>query len=401
MPIYSHSQLSVYEECPLKYKLQYRDKVKREEVEGIEGFMGNRVHEALKKCYDDLRYTRVNTLSDLLSFYNEAWQKKWHDDVIITKADLSAENYRALGSNLLENYCHRYAPFNQDLTIGTEMPFYFSLDGENKYRMRGFIDRLSRAKDGVYEIHDYKTSSILPTQEELDNDRQLALYHIGVQAKWPQVEYIRLVWHFLAFDTEMVSSRSEQAISMLRENTIKLVDEIEAAESFPARESFLCNWCQFPGYCPERKHVTLVENLPANEYLQEPGVALVNKYAALKDRERIIGEEINKVREAIIGYAQQNNMNVLRGNERLVRVRFYRKLKFPSKNDDWRQELDEIIINAGKWMEVSQLDTNVLGKLVENRAWGRDLIEKVMKYSRIEEIPTVSLSQLKEEKFID
>jgi hypothetical protein len=39
MPIYYHSQLNVYEECPLKYKLCYRDKVKRDEVEGVEGFL--------------------------------------------------------------------------------------------------------------------------------------------------------------------------------------------------------------------------------------------------------------------------------------------------------------------------------------------------------------------------
>ena len=27
MPIYSHSQLSTYEQCPLKYKLCYEDKI--------------------------------------------------------------------------------------------------------------------------------------------------------------------------------------------------------------------------------------------------------------------------------------------------------------------------------------------------------------------------------------
>ena len=30
MPIYSHSQLSMYEECSLEYKLCYRDKIKRD-----------------------------------------------------------------------------------------------------------------------------------------------------------------------------------------------------------------------------------------------------------------------------------------------------------------------------------------------------------------------------------
>ena len=40
MPIYSYSQLSTYEQCPLKYKLCYRDKIKRD-IEGVEGLLGN------------------------------------------------------------------------------------------------------------------------------------------------------------------------------------------------------------------------------------------------------------------------------------------------------------------------------------------------------------------------
>jgi len=69
MPIYSHSQLSKYEECPLKYKLYYKDRIRRE-TEGIESFLGLMVHETLRKCYDDLRFTKVNSLSDLLAYYN-------------------------------------------------------------------------------------------------------------------------------------------------------------------------------------------------------------------------------------------------------------------------------------------------------------------------------------------
>ena len=67
MPFYSHSQLSTYEECPLKYRLNYRDRIKRD-VEGVEAFLGTMVHETLKKCYDDVRLTKLNSLPDLLSY---------------------------------------------------------------------------------------------------------------------------------------------------------------------------------------------------------------------------------------------------------------------------------------------------------------------------------------------
>lgn len=397
MPLYSHSQLSMYEECPLKYKLRYRDRIKRD-TEGIEGFLGTMVHETLKKCYDDLRFTKVNTLSDLLSHFEKLWQQNWHDSIIITRHDLTAEYYQALGRKLLTTYYERYAPFDMDMTIGTEMRITFSLDNSGGYKLTGFIDRLSRTGDGVYQIHDYKTSAYLPSQEDVDNDRQLALYHIGVQRKWPDIKDLRLIWHYLAFDRELVSSRSEEEISRLVTKTTRLIDEIEAAEDFPPRESGLCRWCEYPDLCPLVKHAFKVEALPVNEYLSEPGVALVNKYAELREKASEIEEELGKVKEAIIAYARSEGVGVIRGSDRRARVKFDKKLKFPGKNEAGRQELDSAIMGAGKWMEVSQLDTTSLIRLVENGLWDKELIDEVMKYGRIEESSSVYLSRLKDEE---
>jgi len=53
------------------------------------------------------------------------------------------------------------------------------------YVIRGFIDRLGYCGNGVYEIHDYKTSGFLPSQDKLDADRQLALYQIGIKEQFP------------------------------------------------------------------------------------------------------------------------------------------------------------------------------------------------------------------------
>lgn len=395
MPIYSDSQLSMYEDCPLKYKLRYREGIKRA-AEGVEGFLGTMVHDTLKKCYDDLRFTKANALSDLLAYYNRIWQEKWHDSVVILKEDLVEEHYRALGEKLIETYYKRYAPFDSDITVGTEMSLNFSLDDQNRYRMTGYIDRLSRTQGDVHEIHDYKTSAYLPSQEDADNDRQLGLYHIGIQKRWPAIKNIRLVWHYLAFDTELVSHRPPEAISNLVRDTKRLIDEIEAARDFPPRESPLCDWCEYPDLCPRRKHLFKVEALPVNEYLDEPGVVLVNKYVSLKNEEARIRDEVEKVREAILDYARREEVEVIRGRDCKVRVKVDEKLKFPRKNDAERRELDDIIKGAGKWGEVSELDTTLLTRFVENSLWSRDLIDQVMKYGRIEESTSIHISKLKD-----
>lgn len=396
MAIYSHSQLSMYEQCPLKYKLCYRDKIKRD-VEGVEAFLGTMVHETLKKCYDDARLTKLNTLGDLLAYYDSIWQQNWHDSIVITKKDLTQEHYQALGKKLIETYYQRYAPFDSDITIGTEMRLNFTIDDENKYRMMGFIDRLSRTSDDIYQIRDYKTSAHLPSQEDIDGDRQLGLYQIGVQKRWPDIKNIGLVWHYLAFDRELVSSRSDESISKLVIETTRLIDEIDSATDFPPKESGLCDWCEYPDLCPVRKHFYTVEALPVNEYLKEPGVVLVNRYAELKEKVSEIEDELGKVKEAILDYARREQVEVINGSDRKARVRFDKKLKFPGKSEKERQELDETIVQAGKWGQVSQLDTTALTRIVEEELWERTLIDEVLKYGRIEESSSIYLSKLKDE----
>jgi len=397
MPIYSHSQLSTYEQCPLKYKLNYRDKIKRD-IEGVEAFLGSRVHDTLKKCYDDARLTKVNSLNDLFSYYDNIWQKNWHDSIVITKKDLTQEHYQALGKRMIETYYQRYTPFDSDMTIQTEMRLNFTLDDENKYRLTGYIDRLSRTTDGVYQIHDYKTSAHLLSQEDADNDRQLGLYQIGVRKKWPDINNIKLIWHYVAFDRELISSRSDEAISKLVLETTRLIDEIDSATDFPPKESGLCDWCEYPDLCPMRKHFYTVEALPMNEYLSEPGVVLVNKYAELKEKASEIEEELGKVKEAIFDYARREQVEMIKGSDRKIRVKFDEKLKFPGKNEAERQELEETIKSSGKWMEVSQLDTTVITRIVESGLWDKELIDEVMKYGRIEETSSVYLSKLKDDE---
>jgi len=387
----------MYEECPLRYKLCYRDKIKRD-IEGVEGFLGTMVHETLKKCYDDARLTKVNSLSDLLSYFDNMWQQNWYDSIIITKKDLKPEHYQALGKKMIGTYYQRYTPFDSDMTIQTEMRLNFTLNNANKYRLTGYIDRLSHTIEGIYQIHDYKTSAHLPSQEDADNDWQLGLYQVGIQKKWPDIRNIRLIWHYLAFDRELISSRSDEAISKLVIETTRLIDEIDSATDFPAKESGLCDWCEYPDLCPMRKHFYTVEVLPVNEYLSEPGVVLVNRYAELKEKASEIEEELGKVKEAILEYARREQVEMIKGSDRKARVRFDKRLKFPGKNEAGRKGLDNALVRTGKWMEVSQLDTTALTRIVEEGLWDKELIDEVLKYGRIEETSSIYLSKLKDEE---
>ena len=399
MPTYSHSQLSTYETCPHQFKLSYIDKIKVE-TEGIEAFMGSRVHDALEKLYRDLKVTKLNSLEEIIDYYHQSWEKNWNEMVQIIRKGYSAEDYRRLGEKCITDYYKRYYPFDQGKTLGLEENIYFPLDQEKGYSIRGFIDRLALLDHSILEIHDYKTSGRLPTQENVNSDRQLAFYQMGVEGKWKDIQEIRLIWHYLAFDTEIRSSRTPEELHRLRRKTLELIQKIETDRQFLPKEGPLCNWCDYQGFCPKRKHLMIVESLPLNEYLNEEGVTLVNKYVELKERKRLLDEEIDfelaKLEEALYAYAQREEVEAIFGSDHVAKIKIETKEKYPLKGEPSRKVLDEMIKKAGKWMEVSDLNPWMLARVIGRAGWDPGLVKKVKGFSTLEESRSITVSKLKD-----
>jgi putative RecB family exonuclease len=399
MPTYSHSQLSTYETCPYQYKLAYIQKIKID-IEGIEAFMGSRVHDALEKLYRDLKLIKLNTLEELLAFYHQSWEKHWNGTIQIVRKEYSPEDYRRLGEKCITDYYNRYSPFDQGRTLGLEETIYFPLEEEKGYWIRGVIDRLALLNHSILEIHDYKTSSRLPTQRDVQSDRQLAFYQMGVEGKWKDIQEIKLVWHYLVFDAEIQSLRTPDELRQLRQETMDLIRKIESDRDFTPRESPLCDWCDYQSLCPKRRHRIVAESLPPNEYLQEEGVTLINRYVELKEKKGIlIGEmdaEIARVEEALFAYAQREELEAIYGSGHVAKIKVEVKEKYPLKGDPQRRALDEFIKNAGKWMEVSDLNPWMLARILERGGWPPSLSQKVREFSTVEKNRTITLSKLKE-----
>ena len=399
MPAYSHSQLSTYETCPHKYRLAYIDKIEVE-TEGIEAFMGSRVHDVLEKLYRDLKMTKLNTLEELLTFYHQTWEKNWSETVQIIRKEYSAEDYHRLGEKCITDYYKRYYPFDQGKILGLEENIFFPLGEEKGYWIRGVVDRLALADDSILEIHDYKTSNRLPTQEEVNTDRQLAFYQMGVGDRWKDIRGIRLIWHYLFFDREIQSSRTSEELQRLCQDTIELVRKIESDRELLPKESPLCAWCNYQGYCPKRKHLIFAGNLPPNEYLQEEGVTLVNRYVELKEKKRVWNEEMDaelaKVEDALYAYALREEVDAIFGSDHVAKIRTEIKEKYPLKGDPNRKALDEFIKKAGKWMEVSDLNPWMLARVIERRGWPPSLVTKIRDFCSVEKNRSIAVSKLKE-----
>ena len=248
--IYSHSRLSTFENCRKKFEFRYVLGLP-EDSEGVEAFVGKRVHEVLERLYEFVGRQQLPKLEQVISRYNANFDAQYDPERIrIVKSGLDKDFYRALGVRCLSNFYRRHYPFDADETLGLEQRVSFNLDDSGEYVMQGIVDRIVRARDGAIEIQDYKTGSWVPTQSKLDQDRQLALYQIGVAAEYGAGEPIRLVWHYLAKDKICSSTRNPEELEVLKQDVIGLIDEIRATREFPAKKNALCNWCGYKGYCP-------------------------------------------------------------------------------------------------------------------------------------------------------
>ncbi len=402
MPLYSHSRLQTYENCPLQFKYKYVEKIETEVEQTIEAFLGSGVHDALEKLYRDLKMTKEVSPDELLSYFNQIWQKNWLDSILAVRKEYKAEDYRKLGEKCVADYYHHYFPFDQGKTLGLEQIILIPLDEEGKYRIRGYVDRIAQTKDGRYEIHDYKTSGHLPDQATLDSDRQLALYQIAVESRWKDVKKIDLVWHYLAFDKEMRSQRAPQELKELKARTVELINHIEKAKKenrFSPHESNLCDWCQFYSLCPAKKHFYQVDLLPPEDYLKDGGVQLVNKYVDLAKRKRELESEKKSLEELIFSYVRNENLEVIRGSDSKLRVKIEEKEKLPTKNsnpEDW-ERLERMVKSLKKWDEVSKLDPRLLLDKIKTEIWDKEAIARLKEFLIREEERRIYTSKIRDE----
>ena len=396
MTTYSHSRLETYENCPYRYKLQYIDKVKRDGA-AIEAFVGSCVHTVLEQLYNDLRLCKTNTLPQLLNLFEETWKKDFHEGIAIIRPGYTYQNYFDLGRKCVTNYFNRYQPFDQAVTLATELKVNFSLDSDDRYRVAGYIDRLDQRSDGVYEVHDYKTSISPPIETKLKSSRQLGFYKLAVADRFSDAKRVELVWHYPAIDKEYRIVMDDGQLETVKAQAIQLIDKIEAATKFEPNETALCSWCSYPDVCPANKHAYKVEQLPANEFLKEDGVVLVNRYAELKDQEKDLKSEMEKVKEALIAYAVREDCEVVRGSLKKARVKLEEVTKYPAAGSPERAELEDLLADAGLLQEVSALSVSKLASSVESGEWPAAVLSEVERFGTQETRGSVNLSKADEE----
>ncbi len=381
MERYSYSRISTFEQCPQRYKYLYVDRQK-DEQEGIEAFTGSRVHETLEFLYRHVQMAEMPSFDEVLSFYDKRWDELMNDKIIVQSPEFDSGHYRSQGQKALRAYYERYSPFVEGKTMGLEKKVEFFLDREEKYPFIGIIDRLTCISDTSWEVHDYKTGGTLPTQPDVDKDNQLALYHLAITRLYPQVKEVTLIWHYLAFDMELRSSRNGTQLEELRTDFIRKIDMIETQTEFPTKSGILCGWCGFKSKCPAWKHEMSLLQMSDEEVRQDAGLSLVDRYMRIDEEISRLEKEKEQVKKAIIEKARLSEMHTLTGSSHKIRVWPYRQCSLPEYSDSRRGELENIIKSLGLWERFSTLSSTGLSKALENSSIPEEARTKIMPYIR-------------------
>ena len=201
---FSPSKLDVYKNCPRRYQYRYVDGLARRR-KTPETTLGTAVHSAFEELYTLVTGGRTPSLAEVSVVFDKAFDEGWDESVQLKDKRFTRDDWRKVGHDCVRLYYSAHSPFTSDRTVAVEKRVGFPLPVEGReYRIEGFVDRLSLASDGVFEIHDYKTSKSLPSQEYVDSDWQLALYELAVRREWPDAKDVRLKWHYVRHGKTMV-----------------------------------------------------------------------------------------------------------------------------------------------------------------------------------------------------
>lgn len=247
--IYSYSKLETFEQCGLKFKFRYIDKITPQIGKSIEAHLGSAVHSTLEWLYNQASRGNPPTIEQVISYYAEIWQEEFEDNIVIVKKEFTDKDYFNKGVEFLVNYYMKHSPFKEK-TLATEHKI--ELDLTDEIKLIGYIDRLvENSKNGEIEIHDYKTGNAMPTKEQLETNRQLALYSLAIKETFGKDKSICLIWHYLAHDIKFCIRKTEEELKNLKQEIKALIEKIENTEDFQSNKSILCDWCEYKDICPE------------------------------------------------------------------------------------------------------------------------------------------------------
>jgi len=228
----SQSKANVFNECKLKYRYRYVEKLKEESLNQDSLNFGSYIHKIFE---DGISADSIEFLKELAKKYKKEYRIKNKNK---DKTEICLKNFIKL---------------NKKLNKGGQAELRYEILISEEISVNGIIDRIVKGDKGGYLIIDYKTGKREKNRVALYNDQQLQGYCFAVHKLYDiPIEDITVAHYYPVTDNLVSLQYSPAQISNYVKNKINEVWKIRKCKKpdlVPSENQF-CNWCGFKELCP-------------------------------------------------------------------------------------------------------------------------------------------------------
>lgn len=352
----SYSALDTFQNCPAKFKFQQIDKIKTPKSK--EAIFGTAVHSALKMMHEPNRLPHSSE-EELLQFFTQNWNNEPYENENEEMA------FFHQGIKILKNYYIKNQPVNFDI-VDLETRFEAPLQSADEtHIITGQIDRIDKIENNQFEIIDYKTSRKMPSQQSVDENLQLSIYHLGIINRWPSLKNnpVKLSLYFLKHGEKLSTYRAENDIRPFQEKLINIFDKIKIClkeGKFEPRPNPLCDWCNYQNVCPFFKHKYLINQQGAEATIDDKQIAiLINEFLELKNKNEELNKRIDEIKKNINDYCNQKNIERIFGESGYVTRASQQRFSYDA------ELVRQILEPINKWENIIKIDLIKLKKTIK------------------------------------
>lgn len=380
----SYSALGTFKQCPLKFKLQYVDKIKTPKSK--EALFGTLIHKALRVLHEPGLV--IPTEEELLRFFTDNWDGSIYED------EQQSVLAFAQGIKILKDYYVKNYPAQFNV-VALETSFEAPIKiGDDLHLVTGKIDRIDKTPENLFEVIDYKTTKKMPSQETVDKDLQLSVYHLGMANRWPSIveqkRPVKVSLYYLKHGEKLSSLRNVENLETTKENIIRDIEQIEKtrkADKFDPRPNALCDWCEFQRNCPFFKHKFVEEKLFFNN--QDIKI-LINDYANIKKESEERDKKLNEIKNTLVKFMDQQGLESLFGDDGYITRSLIQRFKYDAES------LRQILEPLGRWQDILKIDDAKLKKIIKELPHDlRGKIESARKLDKEYKIISLKKKKLK------
>lgn len=233
---YSFSKISTHQNCAMRFKLQYVDKIKMPWVKNKALEKGGFIHHIIEKrlLNEDVRSAITN--------YKITEHDSYKDMLPLIKDILLSDRMKRYTESTYPKYVEEGFGLYID-SKGIELGTYKKMNGISP-TIRGYIDFMIDEGKTV-RIIDHKTGKFKEDQNKL----QLLIYFLVAVLKFPNATNFIVQFDFVEHNKSIEFEFSRDMFEENAREVMSVIKSVETDNEFKKQDTF-CNWCPFFGkYC--------------------------------------------------------------------------------------------------------------------------------------------------------